>query len=94
MFGGYIKVKNIVPRLPHYNDQTYKDKISYRKLEFEQLIVNTGRELMCSGMVCRSSFTCVFRRVTLVSNPVISYEEGKKDGIVASTNRTHSLSSL
>jgi hypothetical protein len=47
--------------------------------------LNTGGELVCSWRV--SSSTCITRRITLVTNPVISYEWGK-DRSVIMTNGT------
>ena len=38
----------------------------------------TGVELMCSGRISSSCFTNGTRRVTLVTNPVISHEWGKE----------------
>ena len=53
--------------------------------------LKTGGELMCSEKVNSSCSTNVIRRVTLVTNPVISYEWGKDRNMF--TTNEHSYGS-
>jgi hypothetical protein len=50
-----------------------------------------GGELMCSGRMCSSCSTSCTRRVTRITNPVIS-REWEKDLVMITTNGTHSWS--
>ena len=46
-----------------------------------QIPLQTGDELRCSGRVGSSSSTSDTRCVNLVTNPVISHERGKDQGV-------------
>ena len=72
--------------------QTMIETILHEKLQIEQHDSNykPGSELKWSGRVLSSCSTSGTNRVTLVRNPVISRERGKKHGIVNTTNGTDS----
>jgi hypothetical protein len=64
-------------------------KTLHRKLKIAQHEpTKIGDDRKCSRMVSNSCSTCGIRRVTLVTNPVISHESGK-DRILITTNGTY-----
>jgi len=57
-------------------------------------LTKNGKELWCFVRVSRTCFTSYTRRVTIGTNPVISHEGGKNDGIVTTRKRTYQWPSM
>ena len=95
---GYLSVlypaEDIMAKWKRTKEQTMIYKILHRKLKIEQHAppLKIGCELMCSGRVRRSCSTCGTRRVTLVTNQVISHERSKDRIVIVIDTRFYTNS--
>jgi hypothetical protein len=83
---GKSEAINAMTKRKNTKEQTMIYKTLHRKLKIEQTEL-TGNELICYEIGGNSCSTAT-RRITLLTNPVISHGRGK-DRIVFTKNGTH-----